>query len=256
MNSMSWLTTTAATDRLRRGVAGRRNLLSAIQDLGHQLIEVQWDSQSRDVPEIGETPIVVYGGHRFLEAVASARPALTAGIFHSPAAHSFGIVHRHLCNRMLSPQPALLRFDEAKARIRSEGPMFLRPDLCEKAFTGGVYGPDDLDDIDAEPELEVVLARPVHIRAEYRIIVADGAPVTGCQYRRDARLDIRIDVSDQALEAASRAARIYAPARIYTCDVAETDKGFKVIEYNSFSSSGLYACDGRAIVQAAARVML
>jgi hypothetical protein len=73
--------------------------------------------------------------------------------------------------------------------------------------------------------------------------------VTKSQYRWD-KLDIRIDTLPECDRLAEQVAEHKWQAdRVYVCDIAQTDEGPKIIELNAFSSSGLYACDTRAIVK-------
>ena len=88
---------------------------------------------------------------------------------------------------------------------------------------------------------------------EYRFVVADKKIVTGSQYLDgDDKLAIKKDVP--------RAAKIYAEhvapmisldERVYILDVAEVAGGYKIIELNAFSTSGMYAGDKAALIHAA-----
>jgi hypothetical protein len=147
---------------------------------------------------------------------------------------------------------------------------FVRPDVVTKTFAGRVFAFDtDEDDVYALDKYEkihqaelVIVAEPKDIIAEYRHFVVNGVVVAESQYRRDNKLDIRVDVSEDNSALASMIAaegviiheeRIaWQPDTVYVVDTAETVDGPRIIEFNSASCSGLYACDTRAIVKAVA----
>lgn len=146
--------------------------------------------------------------------------------------------------------------------------LFVRPDVVTKTFAGRVFNFDsEEDDVHAldryekiDPSELVIIAEPKDIIAEFRHFVVNGVVVAESQYRRDGKLDIRIDVSEQnsdlARQVAAKKVTImeqpvdWQPDTVYVVDTAETVDGPRIIEFNSASCSGLYACDTRAIVRA------
>lgn len=96
------------------------------------------------------------------------------------------------------------------------------------------------------PETTKMIVSPAkEIDAEFRIIVVDGKPITGSTY------DItKPNVPDDVMETAETVAKIWNPADVYVVDIAQTSHGNKVIEYNQFSTSAIYACDQGKIVDA------
>jgi hypothetical protein len=106
------------------------------------------------------------------------------------------------------------------------------------------------------PEMICVVAKPRSIEAEFRFVIADRQVVAGSQYRWEDRLDVRLDVLPICRELAQEVAqREWQADRCYTCDVALLDGRSKarIVELNTFSSSGLYACDTEAVVDAVSR---
>lgn len=199
-------------------------------------------------------PCVLYGGHEMLARVQEHRPDLRSGLFWDPDAHGHDVVTSYLGELSLNASARILSRDAVLDELTQGAPLFLRPVRGDKSFNGHVARPGD--PLHSVPEGRMVAGPVFEITAEYRFIVVDGVPVTGSQYRRDGRLDVRIDVCPNCQDAARRAAQIYSPLRVFTCDVAETPKGPKIVEYNSFSASGLYACDGRSIVRHVSSVVL
>jgi len=142
--------------------------------------------------------------------------------------------------------------------------MFVRPDVVTKTFAGRVFdfdSPEDdvwaLDKYEKiDPSELVIIADPYEdIIAEYRHFVVNGEVVAESQYRRNEVLDIRVDVSDDNTNFARYVAAKnndydWEPDTVYVVDTVETVDGPRIIEFNSASCSGLYACDTRAIVKA------
>lgn len=144
---------------------------------------------------------------------------------------------------------------------RYAAPFFIRPNSVTKTFGGQVVDPvggDEvykqiqfiLDTSSASLDTLVFVAPIKEIKAEYRLVVVDKEIVGYSQYRRDGVLDIRRDIMQGALDVAKEAINVYAPDDVFVIDIAELTNGqFKVIEYNSFSCAGMYACDMGSIVE-------
>lgn len=137
--------------------------------------------------------------------------------------------------------------------------LFIRPSSGYKTFTGMV-----LNDLEWESELRflkasinpeeiVVLAPAQDVVKEWRVVIVGDQPVTAGQYR-EAGVDVRVsEVPKQVYDFAYMVLDFtqYRPDAAWTLDVSETADGrFKVIEPNSFSCAGLYACDCEAVVKA------
>lgn len=245
----SWLMPAGARLRILSQAAHRNHLISALNEQGSPCLTFDWDPKHPDLsglPRV-EGPHVVYGGYEMLMRVQEERPDLRSGVFCDPRAHGHDVVTDHIGDLSLNASARILSREEVLDELSRGTSLFLRPVQGDKAFNGHVVRPGV--PFGSLPEGLMVAGPVLEIVAEYRFIVVDGVPVTGSQYRRDGRMDVRIDACPKCREEARRAARIYSPLRVFTCDVAETPRGPKVVEYNSFSSSGLYACDGRLIVQ-------
>lgn len=246
---MQIIMTRGALSRLE-AVRHRSRLTDALRSSPHVLTVVSW-SEGEPAPDLGRTSdsAFLYGGHRFLDAVLEARPDLAPGIFLDPDATGHGAVTAALGGLCLNADARVAPLRDAMTRIAAGERLFLRPQRGDKSFAGGVFTSGDLHRMPTLPD-EIVTGEVAGIVAEYRFVVADGEVITGSQYRRGGRMDVRIDTDPDAKALAQRAASLYAPLRMFICDVAETPQGFRVVEYNSFSAAGLYACDGTAIMRA------
>lgn len=172
-------------------------------------------------------------------------------------------------HKMLNDDFVMLPYSEVVRRVRSifGSKFFIRPNGVTKAFPGRVI---DFDSINENPhalsqyekicddEL-CVIASPKPIMAESRHIVVNRKVITESTYRYDSILDIRIDVHPKSSELARWVAeREWQPDNVYVVDIAylvDKDEA-KIIEFNTFSCSGLYACDTRKIATAVSKAAI
>lgn len=135
-------------------------------------------------------------------------------------------------------------------------PLFIKPAQDLKAFTAGVLeaGQSPRKYIESQMhqpgafDATIMLAGVKDVVDEYRFFVVDGKVVTGSQYRVHKKLEYK-ELSNSAhhlnaISFAVECASQYKPAKVFTLDVCMTGDGdHKIIEYNCFNGSGLYACD-------------
>ncbi len=157
---------------------------------------------------------------------------------------------------------------------------FVRPSSGFKSFTGEVLTIDDWDnkmfwinEFTGKDEM-VVVTSPKKVTVEYRFIVADKTVITGSRYGTGREGSLRkkefsLCVKDwepsrvetvhpqEAWDLAQTiASEDWEPDRLYVIDIGECEGQMHLIEINSFSASGWYACDPRIIVEAAAKITL
>lgn len=235
---------------------GRENLVDAVLRSDDRLIFSEDDGTVPEAHLVSEDdPVILHGGHRLLEWVIARYPHLERGVYHGPETLGSVAVSERLGELCLNHGASLVRKEDITRRLLAGERVFARPALCEKAFPGKVWGPEDVGTSQAWPDVEIVMNDPVAITAEYRFVIVSGEVVTGSQYARAGRLDIRLDTDTACRDLAAEAASLYAPCDAFICDVAETENRPKVVEYNSFSAAGLYACDGGEIVRAMGKMM-
>jgi hypothetical protein len=130
-------------------------------------------------------------------------------------------------------------------------PKFIKPSRDLKAFNGGILeaGVSIHDFIMAQNHQAfyideiAVIAELVNIYAEYRFFVIDGEVITGSYYRKNGQSYKSPDIPAEVQRVADDYAKLYKPHRVYTMDIAETDEGYDIIEYNCWNTSGSYACN-------------
>lgn len=140
--------------------------------------------------------------------------------------------------------------------------VFVRPNTGFKSFAGQfvrqsdwAYDVEGIDKLSGVMDTTMVMVNaPIELQGEFRFVIADGRVVTGSEYRWDGKLDVRSDFLEDCFEVAKKvAAHPWQVDIAYTCDVAQTADGPKVVELNGFSSAGLYACDINKVVAAVSK---
>lgn len=141
---------------------------------------------------------------------------------------------------------------------------FARPVLDSKSFSGMTSLRDDFiqwrdtivaggnDFVTLSGDDLVMLAPLKKIYAEYRLYVIDGTIVTGSRYKLGSRVFYTRDLDPAMLDYARARIAEYCPRQALCLDIAHIagDEPYKVIETNSISSAGFYACDMNVFVNA------
>jgi hypothetical protein len=132
-------------------------------------------------------------------------------------------------------------------------PMFIKPSRDQKAFNPGILLPTStiesfiMDQLHEDFYLdEIAIIAPIKkIYSEYRFFVVNGKVITGSMYRFNGKLNIDSRIPSIMMDAAKEYATLYQPDRVFTMDLADTPVGIKIIEYNCWNASGLYATDSQ-----------
>lgn len=141
--------------------------------------------------------------------------------------------------------------------------VFIRPTDDSKAFAGTVMTEDEFDKWRKNiSSIEEVEFQPLHqntqisissfkkINAEYRMFVVDGKVITGSLYKRGITVISDSNVDQNIIDFAQSMVDKWQPAKAFVIDIADTDKGLKVIEINNINSAGFYECDVQKIIMA------
>lgn len=237
--------------------AGHNVVSSKYIPFTRMLNDVDWHSVPRS------QPLIVHGTIEFCRNFNNTVKAeYCPGVYQNDVVKSFDKFAVPLRKYLLNDDYYILPWKEFVARGLKE-PVFIKPLSGLKQFTGMVINQDNFDvETNAKYQLEkvddgllCVISSPKEIKAEFRYIICDKQVVTGSEYRWDNVLDVRIDTLPECDKLAQEIAGLdWQADYVYVCDIAMTDKGPKVIELNSFSSSGFYACDTHKIVDAVSRM--
>lgn len=137
--------------------------------------------------------------------------------------------------------------------------IFIRPNGGLKTFTGLPIKKKDFDyEINSLEQLTsvsentlILISDCKDITYEYRFFIVNREVISGSQYKKNDELIVKSGYSDEAFEIALKmAANKWQPDIAYVCDVGIVNGEPKIIELNSFSCSGFYACDIGLIINA------
>lgn len=216
--------------------------------------------------------VIAYGSLGFarqIKRLAPWIPGVWCNLTKFQCSHYYSHLGKFLLNDtyMMVPYGELLRlkefiFDEGMA---INGEVFVRPDSGYKLFTGMVAKYDTWEkDVefmgfyDVAPEKLVVIAPPKKIVEEWRLVVVEKQVVAASQYKENGLVKLREGCPDEVSAFAQKViAKGWEPDLAYVMDICQLQHGdIRLIELNSFSCSGMYACDKSAMVEAASRLAL
>ncbi len=155
-----------------------------------------------------------------------------------------GPLLKFLLNKNFSLEP----FGVMK-KCPKDKPLFIRPNAGDKKFDGGVYNLKEFItsyyQILEDDEL-IITAHQQEIRAECRFVVINDRVVAGSTYGLEQK---RWDASFEPAQEMANELKSCSPNLAYTMDLCISDEGvWKLVELNSFESSGLYECNLSRIV--------
>ena len=140
------------------------------------------------------------------------------------------------------------------------GEVFVRPNTVEKLFVGQCVKQDEfataIAPVRYNPTEMVVVAAKQPIRREWRLVVAESRLIAASQYFANGELAVMPECPDEVQAFAAEMLRevSWRPDPIFMLDICEAQGRLFLLEINSFSCSGLYACDLDAIVEAASHL--
>lgn len=265
---VNWLFDTFLTDD-RTYKTGFSTLHEAAIEAGHTTYQTKYVPGSlhadSNIPFHHHECVITYGTHEFVKQIKKDHPRWIPGYYHRIENLSYSAYAPYIGDLLLNDDFVLLPFSELVRRKISD--VFIRPNVVTKLFTGFIINKSEFDyEINSLIQINnisadtlIVIAKPKKILGEFRFIIANREVITGSEYSWDNRLDIRTDVHPLCLDMAKEvAAREWQADIVYVCDVALTEineeECAKVVELNTFSCAGLYACDTRKIIEAVSKV--
>ncbi|MHC5537355.1 ATP-grasp domain-containing protein [Singulisphaera rosea] len=162
---------------------------------------------------------------------------------------------------MLSLEEAISDVEGIYRRFAEDGRVFIRPLGLEKTFTGRCVEPEAYDSAlrsAGYSRCGVLVARPKSIAGEWRLVVGPRGVVAASRYRKGGDLSVESGCPDEVRSFVENALSTtdYRPDDLFMLDVCNTGESLHLLELNSFSCSGLYACDVEAVVAEAARLAI
>jgi len=239
----------------------------AAQELGHETVEAivvpfkdSLDNQTEldRIHQIGGL-IIPYGS---VKLVKIAHRSGWHGCFFDPDTFRVDVWNQYR-DDMLNQDSMIATVAELRDIFRGvdhSDQWFIRPVEDLKAFNGSVADVGDIIDWMSSPrsgsfafgEDTLVAVAPVKtIYSEARYFVVSGRIVSGSYYRMGGRLiPRRINQPETLAMAQEVIDRGWLPHANCVVDIADTEDGLRVIEFNTINSSGFYDHDIGAIVTA------
>jgi hypothetical protein len=208
-------------------------------------------------------PIVFYGSIQFINQLNRHGYLKKAvpGAYYNLEQLKYSYYSGFFGELMLNDDYVILPYSEVARRAKSifGDRFFIRPDVVTKPFAGR---PVDFSTLEDDPKALgqynniypndlCVVASKKEIKGEYRHVICNHELIAQSQYQWEGKLDIRIDVHPECQRLAKEVSRNeWQPDYVYVVDTALLPSGeARIIEFNTFSCSGLYACDTRAIIK-------
>lgn len=136
---------------------------------------------------------------------------------------------------------------------------FIRPEEDLKAFNGTVTEAEEIinwmqstasGNFSFSEDTPIIIAPVKKLYSEARFFIVGGKVVDGSYYRFGGRTHTSHIDQQETYATAQALADKWLPNECCVMDVADTDDGLKVIEFNTLNSSGFYAHKIPVIVQA------
>jgi len=199
---------------------------------------------------ISNEHVMIYGSKAFAEIAKNME--LKPGSFMTEQ-FEFEIFQRKLGNELLNNEFIIGELSTLHP-IAEE--FFIRPTGNTKLFTGMTVTKKDFLDWQERENREgspyigqtLMIAPLQRIKAEYRFFVVNQKVVTGSSYKVGDKIDVYSKPSPEIIKYAEQIVDKFPLAKAFVIDIAETEKGLKVVEYNNINTSGLYGCDEVAFV--------
>jgi hypothetical protein len=193
-------------------------------------------------------PVVVYGsiGTQKLAEANGWRP----GVFAIPTEAE---TQAALGDLYLNADLVRMNISQVSEYLRTsqDNTVFIKPDTDTKEFAGQVIDRETFDEwydgmVDSGyltgNDFPVVLSTPKKLGCEWRVVVVNGEISSSSLYRQYGIVKPERHIIPEVEAIVMAAHERFQPADVYVIDIAQLGDEFKVIEYNTFNSAGLYAC--------------
>lgn len=202
-----------------------------------------------------EGPVVVHGSTAIFDVCK--RNQWSPGIFTIyKESDTLAAIGEHYLNHDMK----VLAVDEVVPYVQSQGLeyFFAKPDKDLKSFDGTVFDVEKfpffmervMKYANYDPETKICVSPIKYPEVEWRFVIVDGQAVAFSQYRVDRRLNVVGHTEGRAVKFAEEIASYASPNDVFVMDVCRIGNTYKVIEYNTFNCSGLYACNVFEITEA------
>ena len=134
---------------------------------------------------------------------------------------------------------------------------FIKPSRDLKSFNGGViYAGETIKNYIARtghsmPSIKdetIVVSDIKEIQEEYRFFIHKDKILASSRYMLNSEVNPSNIVPEFLTDCAKDYAKLYNPADIFVMDLAVTNEGIKIVEYNCWNASGFYHCNIRDLI--------
>lgn len=253
----------------------KENLIALRKEIvrqGHEYIDIEKYFQFRvdGVNDLGDEsqPALFYGSiesGQYILKNSKIYPGVYCNLKRFRCSDYYPFVTKYLIN---NPH-TFLPFGCIKSQVNwlykqfgQDRTIFVRPDRGDKLFTGMLVAKEklshELDCVRCNPEDMVVISVPEDIDEEFRLVYCGSDYITGSMYklRGKSHKEDESSVPANVIELANKAVKLYQPEKVFVIDIGITYNGPAIVEYNSFSCSGLYKCNLEKVVKAVSNVVI
>lgn len=241
-------------------------LVEALRELGVTVVNpglVMFDTVLTGEIVVNDSVIVPYGTTSLMKY---AEKRGWNGLFFNRATFRADVWNQNRSD-MLNSDAEFMTVREAMTVFASrpkDSEWFIRPVEDLKQFNGTMTNAEEIarwmssvesGNFSFDENVVVSVASPKNIQMEWRYFVVDGKIVSGSSYRfKGLRLVKREEDPDVIAEAQLMADK-WLPHENVVMDLALTEEGLKVVEFNCLNSSGFYYHDVRAIAKSLTEYM-
>tara|TARA_B100000700_G_C15059942_1_gene865102 strand:+ start:5581 stop:6444 length:864 start_codon:yes stop_codon:yes gene_type:complete len=152
---------------------------------------------------------------------------------------------------------AVVKNYNAALNMKFDKPMFVKPTTDLKAFNGSFLNANETfnelmnrtqkNESLNYNKIDVLFSNTKKIYSEYRFVVIDGEVISGSRYIKEGQVKPNSFVPDNIMRTAKEYALLYQPSNIFVMDIADTEDGYEIMEYNCFNCSGMYMIDRKKV---------
>lgn len=144
-----------------------------------------------------------------------------------------------------------------------EAMIYIRPDRGDKPFTGQLLDMQDFERFwtnnvvcTAEDNDVVIVSTPKTIQGEWRFVCCPDGIIAYSTYQYQGKRTLIPGAPQGAIDLVKDVIKVgYHPDPIFVCDVCQDADGkFWLMEFNSFSSAGLYECKKADVAKRASEI--
>ena len=247
-----------------------KQLSEAVEKLGYPLLNLRGDYKRELIADYKDKPVIFNGSITMAKLVAPQliEQGCAPVVYSSWENYLCTAYYPTLSEFLFNDNYVMVPLKEVDRRkyffygiFGREATIFLRPNDGDKSFKGGLI---DLQDFEKwyDPALGhdlAIVSSPKNIRGEWRFVCSKHQEIIAWSCYRYGGLITRVpSAPNGAVKLCQTILDTgYFPDSVFCVDIVEDNDGnFWLMELNSFSSAGLYACKKEQIVKRVSEIAL